>query len=927
MVNGERRLRGPGRFSKRLRRGVGGVIAIAFLLTVVITVFLFVNRFITFTQDLSTNVRVTAETLEKKIALSKSLSGLWVYDKKNEVLEINITSYYNEPVHIRSVVILYSDGSFIVLNSTLPNYVSALIVSANNEETTVSKLPVVLGACDTLYMEVSTNGKEPLTVSYTTSVIGIGVVGLAAEKYTPITKIYEVKLAPQIMDDGTQTAIASKIESYDASYSDITVIQGNHVSGTIDSVKAVDGDYYVVESTIAAWLEGWEYRRPIYITEKTGYALTNYQVKIGLNSSNFDFEKANSDGSDIRFTLSDGKTLIPYWIEKWDEDEEEAVIWVKVPELPASSTTTIYMYYGNPTASSESNLLNVMESLPASDGSGYIIYYQEWIMPTSGLIGGGTAQGWRDDDYQWEYTLPFTFPYYSSTYTKVAIATNGYIEVDGEEGWSDPDNSVEKMKERKYICPLWENLRTDRKRKDDIYVRTGYSDSYGDGIVFRWKGVFYPNNGEVNVEVVLYSNGLIRFNYGKIKGAPPLTKPSVGVSFGDGSHYTISSYNGHEANWFDEKESLMFWARKKATTEPSVSVGEEETKVHSSITEVTFSDISLNAIKINLTLTLACNITGVDITIQLWNYIDSSWDNVGSLTYSETPPTTVTQTYTISNAQYYIGSDGKAKVRIITKAGDPHKLLLDYIGIKYSAYSDKKYLIIVAGGSNKILSYDITLNTWEVLAEAPFTFSPSTPIAYDHERNYLWMISDNTLYYLDLDAKTVNEHKKLPFTVGDGALMEYYSNCLYILVGDGSTRFYKYDIISDSVEELNGIPSAVDLYSSSAIVNNLIYVHVGGGLPDFYVYNISDGLWYTLANSPVGYSVGLAYDSSEGYLWLIGRYGGLYYYNITENEWAPYETQIPYSPVGPGDRLEYHKYTLYHVRGDGTRDLWIINII
>ena len=103
------------------------------------------------------------------------------------------------------------------------------------------------------------------------------------------------------------------------------------------------------------WNTDWHYRREITIQENSGNNLTDYQIKIVLNSSNFDFSKANSDGSDIRFVDSDDTTPLSYWIEKWDSVNQEAIVWVKVPNIPASGTTTIYMYYGNPSATSESN--------------------------------------------------------------------------------------------------------------------------------------------------------------------------------------------------------------------------------------------------------------------------------------------------------------------------------------------------------------------------------------------------------------------------------------------------------------------------------------------------------------------------------------------------------------------------------------------
>ncbi|MFW9879004.1 MAG: DUF2341 domain-containing protein, partial [Candidatus Thorarchaeota archaeon] len=46
--------------------------------------------------------------------------------------------------------------------------------------------------------------------------------------------------------------------------------------------------------------------------------------------------------------------LLDYWIESWD-NTGSSIIWVKIPTL---GTSTIYMYYGNPTATSLSNGTN-----------------------------------------------------------------------------------------------------------------------------------------------------------------------------------------------------------------------------------------------------------------------------------------------------------------------------------------------------------------------------------------------------------------------------------------------------------------------------------------------------------------------------------------------------------------------------------------
>ena len=107
---------------------------------------------------------------------------------------------------------------------------------------------------------------------------------------------------------------------------------------------------------LAWWNTDWKYRRPIIIQSEN--ALIDYPILIELNSTNFDFSKANSDGSDIRFVDEDDATKLSYWIEEWNTSSESAKIWVKVPSIPAGEKI-IYLYYGNPSAVSESNLSQV----------------------------------------------------------------------------------------------------------------------------------------------------------------------------------------------------------------------------------------------------------------------------------------------------------------------------------------------------------------------------------------------------------------------------------------------------------------------------------------------------------------------------------------------------------------------------------------
>jgi len=112
------------------------------------------------------------------------------------------------------------------------------------------------------------------------------------------------------------------------------------------------------------WDTDWQYRMLINITENSGSTLTNYQVPITIDTATFNYSKADASGDDIRFA-TDG-TECDYWIETWNTGGT-STIWVEVPSLTASSTTTIYMYYGNSVAGAASSESAVFDYVDRGD--------------------------------------------------------------------------------------------------------------------------------------------------------------------------------------------------------------------------------------------------------------------------------------------------------------------------------------------------------------------------------------------------------------------------------------------------------------------------------------------------------------------------------------------------------------------------------
>ena len=107
------------------------------------------------------------------------------------------------------------------------------------------------------------------------------------------------------------------------------------------------------DDTETIWLQGWNDRERIILTENSGSTQTDCKTQVTLSYN----EEMQADFDDVRFTGADGNTLLGYYLSS-KTDSSTATYWVTVPSLPASADTSIYYYFGNPTATSLSDVAN-----------------------------------------------------------------------------------------------------------------------------------------------------------------------------------------------------------------------------------------------------------------------------------------------------------------------------------------------------------------------------------------------------------------------------------------------------------------------------------------------------------------------------------------------------------------------------------------
>jgi len=118
-----------------------------------------------------------------------------------------------------------------------------------------------------------------------------------------------------------------------------------------------------------AQLPGYSYYKTITIqaTEVSGSAtLSNFPMLFSetdpnLAGTGFGGNVQSINGYDIAFTLDDGSTVLDHQIEKYDPTTGEYVAWIRIPSLDAVTNSTLHVYYGNPSVSTDPSTESVWD--------------------------------------------------------------------------------------------------------------------------------------------------------------------------------------------------------------------------------------------------------------------------------------------------------------------------------------------------------------------------------------------------------------------------------------------------------------------------------------------------------------------------------------------------------------------------------------
>ena len=244
----------------------------------------------------------------------------------------------------------------------------------------------------------------------------------------------------------------------------------------------------------------------------------------------------------LTFTDTTTGTVVPLTNSIPGTPGDSQTVDVKLPYRHTSGTLTLHEFdnVGN-----EGTPATVTVSVSPEEGDPYLTSLGS---PASLTTGGTPLNLIADDGIKSNFSLPFAFPFFGQNFSSVNITTNGNLffstpptRPNGDA--DDVPSSAVGMTQFKMISGLWDDLRTDRRAGDDVYVT---SDS--NHIIFRWQGVTFGDGTPatefpVNFEIELRSNGTILTRYG---AGNTNIFPVVGISGGEPEAYVIPSHTSEQ---------------------------------------------------------------------------------------------------------------------------------------------------------------------------------------------------------------------------------------------------------------------------------------------------------------------------------------------------------------------------------------------
>ena len=282
---------------------------------------------------------------------------------------------------------------------------------------------------------------------------------------------------------------------------------------------------------------------------------------------------------------------------------------------------------------------------------------------------------------------------------------------------------------------------------------------------------------------------------------------------------------------------------------------------------------------------------------------------------------------------YY--SQGSIGIFINFTSSEAFNVTYNSISAKYRIIDETKPIMTVAINNSRVLYlYQIASGAWSNISLPTIIVNPYITFSYTNLSFYV-LNQTSVLRYAPFTNEVAESFSLSAMAEDSAFILSMYngSNWLVYSPGGGSSTIYVYDLNGNLVDT-ESLSEGVEPYTCTATSPGgggtyYGYIMIGGTGDMYKLMVFEDGSLHIYSftpnpSSPTAYPVGLAYGNN--YLWIIERNGGLHKINVDTGNVESITVQPPYYPYSEGDRLIYYNGYLYHVREDGSSEVWVISV-
>jgi len=283
---------------------------------------------------------------------------------------------------------------------------------------------------------------------------------------------------------------------------DVRVRQKPDHDVSVDSLNFITAPFIVSEAeTIRAYVYNWGANTETFdvILEVNGSQVSSAPV-ISLASG-------ASSYVDLTWTPSalGVDTLVVYSDLSTDQNPTNDTISTTVTVATHSDSITYYVW----------------KDMDAAGGPSY-----NWVE----ISGTGTMLT-PGDDGEVRVALPFTFPYFNHVFDSVTIGSNGGLDFT-DNNVSLINTALPSSDQEYFLAPFWDDLRCTDDTLTNGNDSVIYYQAFGtDSFVIQWDSVpRYSSDRYFTFEVILYSNGDIKFQYQDMSDYDPSSEnATIGI--------------------------------------------------------------------------------------------------------------------------------------------------------------------------------------------------------------------------------------------------------------------------------------------------------------------------------------------------------------------------------------------------------------